>query len=145
MIKMSHRIAGSDTTSTTLSYVCWELSRRPDVMLRLQAELDANSFIGDSSRACRSSVRVIKEGTYVRGFIPAVLRTNVSLDLWMSEPARALVPNGKASPVKLLGHVIPRSSRRKCGRRAPRGTRVLLRRGLFCQGVGCWTHTVSRV
>ena len=34
------RIAGSDTTSTTLSYFFWELSRRPDVAKKLRAELD---------------------------------------------------------------------------------------------------------
>lgn len=34
------RIAGSDTTSTTLSYFLWELSRRPDIVKKLQAELD---------------------------------------------------------------------------------------------------------
>ena len=33
-------IAGTDTTSTTLSFLLWELSRRPDIMLRLQAEID---------------------------------------------------------------------------------------------------------
>jgi len=36
---MGHMIAGSDTTSTSLSYFFWELSRRPDVMKKLQAEL----------------------------------------------------------------------------------------------------------
>jgi len=34
------RIAGSDTTSTSLSYFLWELSRRPDITKKLQAELD---------------------------------------------------------------------------------------------------------
>jgi Cytochrome P450 len=34
------RIAGSDTSSTSLSYFFWELSRRPDIMKKLQAELD---------------------------------------------------------------------------------------------------------
>ncbi|PBK94016.1 cytochrome P450 [Armillaria gallica] len=37
---MGHMIAGSDTTSTTLSYFLWELSRRPDIVKKLQAELD---------------------------------------------------------------------------------------------------------
>ena len=35
-----YRIAAADTTSTSLSYWFWELSRRPDIMRRLQAELD---------------------------------------------------------------------------------------------------------
>jgi hypothetical protein len=33
-------IGACDTTSTTLSYLCWELSRRPDISGKLQAELD---------------------------------------------------------------------------------------------------------
>jgi cytochrome P450 len=34
------RVGACDTTSTTLSYLCWELSRRADVAKKLQAELD---------------------------------------------------------------------------------------------------------
>jgi cytochrome P450 len=34
------RIAGSDTSSTSLSYFLWELSRRSDIMKKLQAEID---------------------------------------------------------------------------------------------------------
>ncbi|KAH7887261.1 cytochrome P450 [Phlebopus sp. FC_14] len=37
---MGHMIAGSDTTSNTLSYFFWELSRRPDITNKLQAEID---------------------------------------------------------------------------------------------------------
>jgi cytochrome P450 len=47
MILLSHhaehtasRIAASDTTSISLSYFFWELSRRADIMHKLQAELD---------------------------------------------------------------------------------------------------------
>jgi len=36
----SLRIAGVDTSSTSLSYFLWELSRRSDIMRKLQAELD---------------------------------------------------------------------------------------------------------
>ncbi|KAJ3980366.1 cytochrome P450 [Lentinula detonsa] len=37
---MGHMIAGSDTSSISLSYFLWELSRRPDIAAKLQAELD---------------------------------------------------------------------------------------------------------
>lgn len=37
---MRYRIAGIDTTSTSLSYFLWELSRRPEIASRLQDELD---------------------------------------------------------------------------------------------------------
>jgi hypothetical protein len=33
-------IGGCDTSSTTLSYLCWELSRRADILGKLRAELD---------------------------------------------------------------------------------------------------------
>jgi cytochrome P450 len=37
-----YSIGACDTSSTTLSYLCWELSRRSDVARKLQAELDTN-------------------------------------------------------------------------------------------------------
>ncbi|KAF9062643.1 cytochrome P450 [Rhodocollybia butyracea] len=37
---MGHMIAGSDTTSISVSYFLWEMSRRPDITAKLQAELD---------------------------------------------------------------------------------------------------------
>ncbi|KAI0322074.1 cytochrome P450 [Amylostereum chailletii] len=43
---MGHFIAGTDTTSTSLAYLFWELSRRPDVGRQLRAELDAAMFDG---------------------------------------------------------------------------------------------------
>ena len=33
-------MAGTDTTSTSITYLFWELGRRPDIMKKLQAELD---------------------------------------------------------------------------------------------------------
>ena len=33
-------MAGTDTTSTTITYLFWELSRRPDIIKKLQVELD---------------------------------------------------------------------------------------------------------
>lgn len=33
-------MAGTDTTSTSITYLFWELSRRPDITKKLQAELD---------------------------------------------------------------------------------------------------------
>ncbi|KAI0940348.1 hypothetical protein AcV5_001482 [Taiwanofungus camphoratus] len=37
---VGHLIAGVDTSSITLSYLFWELSRRPDVAMRLRAEIN---------------------------------------------------------------------------------------------------------
>jgi hypothetical protein len=35
------RVAGSDTTSISLSYFLWELTRRQDILRKLQNEIDA--------------------------------------------------------------------------------------------------------
>lgn len=37
---ISASVAGVDTTSTTLAYLFWELSRRPEIMQKLRAEVD---------------------------------------------------------------------------------------------------------
>lgn len=59
------RIAGSDTTSTSLSYFFWELSRRADIMKKLQAELDeAMTDIGTIP-----SLSVLQELPYLNAFI----------------------------------------------------------------------------
>lgn len=34
------RIAGSDTSSISISYFLWELTRRPDILHKLQQEID---------------------------------------------------------------------------------------------------------
>ena len=39
-MRILSRMAGTDTTSTSITYLFWELSRRPDIMKKLQAELD---------------------------------------------------------------------------------------------------------
>ncbi|KAJ7859097.1 cytochrome P450 [Mycena leptocephala] len=38
---MGHMVAGSDTTSISLSYFLWELTRRQDILRKLQNEIDA--------------------------------------------------------------------------------------------------------
>lgn len=76
---MGHLIAGCDTTSTTLSYLCWELSRRVDLVEKLQIELD------HAMPDCRSIPDIatlqqlpflnafIKEGLRVYGAAPSLL------------------------------------------------------------------------
>ncbi|THH19482.1 hypothetical protein EW146_g1686 [Bondarzewia mesenterica] len=76
---MGHLIAGSDTTSTTLSYLCWELSRRSDIVKKLQLELD--TAMADSTAIPDISVlqqlpylnAFIKEGLRVYGAAPSLL------------------------------------------------------------------------
>lgn len=35
-----HSMAGTDTTSISMTFFLWELSRRPDIVMKLRAELD---------------------------------------------------------------------------------------------------------
>jgi cytochrome P450 len=59
------RIAGSDTTSTSLSYVFWELSRRADIVKKLQAELDETMH----DTGTIPSTSVLQELPYLNAFI----------------------------------------------------------------------------
>ncbi|RDB20119.1 hypothetical protein Hypma_013088 [Hypsizygus marmoreus] len=67
---MGHMIAGSDTTSTSLSYFFWELSRRPDIMKKLQAELDEAM----SDAGIIPDLSVLQELPYLNAFIKEGLR-----------------------------------------------------------------------
>ncbi|KAL0568776.1 hypothetical protein V5O48_013208 [Marasmius crinis-equi] len=67
---MGHMIAGSDTTSTSLSYFLWELSRRPDIAKKLQAELD--EAMHDSKVI--PDISVLQELPYLNAFIKEGLR-----------------------------------------------------------------------
>ncbi|KAF8901790.1 cytochrome P450 [Mucidula mucida] len=67
---MGHMIAGSDTTSTTLSYFFWELSRRPDIAKKLHAELDEAMV---DPRAI-PDISVLQNLPYLNAFIKEGLR-----------------------------------------------------------------------
>ncbi|KAF9254261.1 cytochrome P450 [Marasmius fiardii PR-910] len=67
---MGHMIAGSDTTSISLSYFLWELTRRPDITKKLQAELD--EAMHDSKVI--PDISVLQELPYLNAFIKEGLR-----------------------------------------------------------------------
>ncbi|KAI0940296.1 hypothetical protein AcV5_001443 [Taiwanofungus camphoratus] len=81
---MGHLVAGVDTSSTTLSYLLWELSRRPDIMNRLQNELDDampdRKVIPDSFVLFRLPYlnALVKEGLRLYGAAPSLLERVVS-------------------------------------------------------------------
>ncbi|KAI0750628.1 cytochrome P450 [Daedaleopsis nitida] len=76
---MGHLVAGVDTSSTTLSYLFWELSRRKDVMRKIQDELDEHMHdrrvVPDFSTLCKMPYlnAFIKEGMRVYGPAPSLL------------------------------------------------------------------------
>ena len=58
-------IGACDTTSTTISYLCWELSRRADIAGKLQAELD--TIIPD----CKTfpDISILQDLPYLSAFV----------------------------------------------------------------------------
>lgn len=58
-------MAGTDTTSTTITFMLWELSRRPDIMKKLQTELD------EAMPDCKAlpDINIIQELPYLSAFI----------------------------------------------------------------------------
>ncbi|TFY65879.1 hypothetical protein EVG20_g5213 [Dentipellis fragilis] len=68
--QMGHLVAGVDTTSTTLSYLCWELSRRADITRNLQAELD---HAMPDSRVV-PDINVLQKLPYLNAFVKEGLR-----------------------------------------------------------------------
>ncbi|KZT06455.1 cytochrome P450 [Laetiporus sulphureus 93-53] len=81
---MGHLVAGVDTASTTFSYLFWELSRRSDVMKRLQSELDEampdRRVIPDCSLLTKLPFlnAFIKEGLRLYGAAPSLLERVVA-------------------------------------------------------------------
>ncbi|KAI0337959.1 cytochrome P450 [Trametopsis cervina] len=76
---MGHVIAGVDTSSLSLSYMFWELSRRRDIMQRLQMELDEamadKKVVPDINTVMRLPYlnAFIKESMRVYGSAPSLL------------------------------------------------------------------------
>ncbi|KIP03779.1 hypothetical protein PHLGIDRAFT_77016 [Phlebiopsis gigantea 11061_1 CR5-6] len=67
---MGHLVAGVDTSSTTLSYMFWELSRRRDIAQRLQAEID--EVMPD--RGVVPDAAVLGRCVYLDAFVKEALR-----------------------------------------------------------------------
>lgn len=58
-------VAGVDTSSTTLAYMFWTLSRRPEIMKKLQAEIDD---VMPDSRSI-PDISVLFKLPYLTGFV----------------------------------------------------------------------------
>ncbi|EKM60141.1 uncharacterized protein PHACADRAFT_206323 [Phanerochaete carnosa HHB-10118-sp] len=98
---MGHLIAGVDTSSTSLSYMFWELSRRRDVMQRLQAEIDEimpdPRVIPDASvfNKCEYLNAFIKESLRLYGAAPSLLERVVPSPSSPSRPSHLTKPSSK--------------------------------------------------
>ncbi|KAF9443296.1 cytochrome P450 [Macrolepiota fuliginosa MF-IS2] len=102
---MGHLIAGSDTSSTSLSYFFWELSRRPDILKKLQIEIDE---VMPDSRAI-PDISVLQELPYLNAFIKEGLRVYTAAPSLLER----VVPNSTAKNgardeiFDLMGYALP--------------------------------------
>ncbi|KAJ7915903.1 cytochrome P450 [Mycena leptocephala] len=67
---MGHMVAGSDTTSISLSYFLWELTRRQDILRKLQNEIDA--AMPDPNAV--PDIKILNGLEYLNAFIKEGLR-----------------------------------------------------------------------
>ncbi|KAJ7448227.1 cytochrome P450 [Mycena galericulata] len=67
---MGHMVAGTDTTSISLSYFLWELTRRQDILRKLQDEIDA--IMPDPKEI--PSIKDLNRMEYLNAFIKEGLR-----------------------------------------------------------------------
>ncbi|KZT38154.1 cytochrome P450 [Sistotremastrum suecicum HHB10207 ss-3] len=84
---IAHLIAGSDTTATTLAYICWELSKRPDIMRSLREEID----LAMPDARSIPDIQVLQNLPYLNALLKEGLR------LYSAAPAmlERVVPIGK--------------------------------------------------
>lgn len=101
---MGHLIGACDTTSTILSYLCWELSRRADIAKKLQAELDA-AMPGRKTFPDISTLQslpylsaFVREGLRLYGAVPSLLERVVP-----SSSIKTSVPEA----FDLMGYALP--------------------------------------
>jgi hypothetical protein len=97
-------IGACDTTSTTLSYLCWELSRRPDISGKLQAELD--TVMPD----CKTfpDISILQDLPYLSVFIKEGSLYFIFIASLMPDRLKGLRLYGAAP--SLLERVVPSSS-----------------------------------
>ncbi|KAK2465864.1 hypothetical protein APHAL10511_001505 [Amanita phalloides] len=101
---MGHLIAGADTTSTTLAYLFWELSRRADIAKKLQAELE------DAMPNSRHlpDISVIQELPYLNAFIKEGLRLYSAAPSLLERVVPSTFKNGISNEnFDLMGYGLP--------------------------------------
>ncbi|KAL1678133.1 cytochrome P450 [Schizophyllum commune] len=99
---VGHTIAGTDTTAISLSYLCWELGRRPDIAARLTAELD--DAMDDPTGV--PDMSVLQSLPYLNAFVKEGLR------IYGAGPSllERVVPSA-SEPFNIAGYTIPAGTR----------------------------------
>ncbi|KAJ7260207.1 cytochrome P450 [Mycena rebaudengoi] len=94
---VSHLIGGSETSSTTLTYCLWELSRHSDIVARLQTEIDAVM----PNPAIIPDVTELQALPYLTAFIQEGHRLHNSVPILLE---RAVPDTGS---FELMGYLLP--------------------------------------
>ncbi|KZT70257.1 cytochrome P450 [Daedalea quercina L-15889] len=100
---MGHLVAGVDTSSTTLSYLLWELSRRADIAKRLQAELDEAM----PDRAVIPDAVALTKLPYLNAFIKEGLRLYGAAPSLLERVVSSTSPSGLDDSFDLMGYAVP--------------------------------------
>eukprot|EP01018_Ginkgo_biloba_P019048 Gb_20267 [translate_table: standard] len=90
--------AGSETTSATIEWTMAEMIRKPQIMKRVQAELD--DVVGRDRRVEESDIQNLP---YLQAVIKEVFRLHPAVPL--------LVPHGSAKACEVGGYLIPKRAR----------------------------------
>ncbi|KAH9919691.1 cytochrome P450 [Fomitopsis serialis] len=96
---MGHLVAGVDTSSTTLSYLLWELSRRTDIAKRLQTELDDAM----PDRAVIPDAVTLTKLPYLNAFIKEGLRVYGAAPSLLERVVPSTAPSGLDDSFDLMG------------------------------------------
>ncbi|KAJ7137821.1 cytochrome P450 [Mycena epipterygia] len=94
---VAHLIAGTETTSTTLCYFLWQISSSPDVMRKLQLEID-NAM---PDPGVIPDLSVLQNLPYLNAFISEGFRLHSVVPGLLE---RVVPPMGEYN---LMGHIIP--------------------------------------
>ncbi|TRM67586.1 cytochrome P450 [Schizophyllum amplum] len=97
---VGHMIAGTDTTAITLSYLCWELARHPDIAMKLQVELDC---VMDDP-AIVPDIAVLQALPYLNAFVKEGLRLYGAGPSLLERVVRE-TPSGQ--PFSIAGYDLP--------------------------------------
>ncbi|CCM00466.1 uncharacterized protein FIBRA_02499 [Fibroporia radiculosa] len=100
---MGHLVAGVDTSSTTLSYLFWEISRRPDIMQRLQAELDEAM----PDRRVIPDFGILSKLPYLNAFMREGFRIYGAAPSLLERVVTSTTPPNVDDSFDLMGYALP--------------------------------------
>ncbi|KAJ7450853.1 cytochrome P450 [Mycena latifolia] len=101
---MGHMVAGTDTTSISLSYFLWELTRRQDILRKLQQEID--SVMPDPSAI--PDIKILNGMEYLNAFIKEGLRLYGAAPSLLERVIPATISkNGAPADFDLMGFALP--------------------------------------